>query len=37
MKSNYKKLGDYIHQVNIKNVNGNIDLLKHSIINILDT
>ena len=27
MKSNYKKLGDYIHQVNIKNVNGNIDLL----------
>ena len=25
MKSNYKKLGDYIHQVNIKNVNGNID------------
>ena len=26
MKSNYKKLGDYIHQVNIKNVNGNIDL-----------
>jgi len=27
MRANYKKLGDYIEQVNIRNINGKIDLL----------